>query len=211
VKGGRGVVGDGRPAHESARAGRGGGPEATLCPVGGIFRAGHHPAAAVARARDLAAAVGQKSRVVCRVAAQRDIPALQWAVAAGADRHAVPTVCAMAAYGGQLAVLQQARQRGCPWDETKCSEAAGSGHLGVLQWARQHGCPWDADTCIEAACGGHLNVLRWARQHGGPWDSRTLTAVYEEGHIDMPGWAPRSQLAIVGPTGQPVEKAVIEL
>ena len=39
-------------------------------------------------------------------------------------------------------------------------------HLAILQWARQHGCPWDERTCSSAAYGGHLAVLQWLLQHG---------------------------------------------
>ena len=49
------------------------------------------------------------------------------------------------------AVLQWARQQGCPWDEGACSSAAGGGHLAVLQWARQHGCPWNRSECLVTA------------------------------------------------------------
>ena len=51
----------------------------------------------------------------------------------------------MAAWGGQLAVLQWARAEGCPWDKRTCSNAKESGHLAVLQWAQAKGCPCDAN------------------------------------------------------------------
>jgi hypothetical protein len=130
----------------------------------------------------------QKSRAVRRAAAQGDIPALEWVVAAGADLLADPKVCAMAAYGGQLAVLQWARQHGCPWDWRTCGGAARGGHLGVLQWARQHGCPWDAYTCRMAASGGHLGVLQWARQHGCPWTIYIGSWAAAGGHLDVLQW-----------------------
>ena len=49
----------------------------------------------------------------------------------------------MAAYGGNLEVLQWARANGCPWDEETCTCAASGGHLEVQQWARANGCPWN--------------------------------------------------------------------
>ena len=55
-------------------------------------------------------------------------------------------VCKAAAAGGHLAVLQLARQRGCPWGEETCGVAAIGGHLAVLQWARQQGCHWNKET-----------------------------------------------------------------
>ena len=45
-----------------------------------------------------------------------------------------------AARGGNLGVLQWARENGCEWDKRVCSQAAEGGHLGVLQWARENGC-----------------------------------------------------------------------
>lgn len=51
-----------------------------------------------------------------------------------------------------------------------CYGTARCGHLAVLQWARQQGCPWDATTCQGAAFGGHLAMLQWLRQQGCLWD-----------------------------------------
>ena len=51
-----------------------------------------------------------------------------------------------------------------------CALAARGGHLEVLQWLREHGCPWDAWTCELAARGGHLEALQWARANDCPWD-----------------------------------------
>jgi hypothetical protein len=40
--------------------------------------------------------------------------------------------------------------------------AARGGHLAVLQWARQNGCPFDCLACGTAAAqGGHLETLQW--------------------------------------------------
>ena len=47
-------------------------------------------------------------------------------------------------------MLQWARAKGCPWDESTCLGAAMNGHLAVLQWARAQGCPWDERTCAFA-------------------------------------------------------------
>jgi hypothetical protein len=85
--------------------------------------------------------------------------------------HAIPDVCATAAYGGHLELLKWARANGCDWDSRTCEDAALEGHLEVLQWARANGCPWDAVTCQCAAGGGHLEVLQWARANGCPCNS----------------------------------------
>ncbi len=52
--------------------------------------------------------------------------------------------------------------------ELRCLKATGGGHLAVLQWAKEYGCPWDEDTCRMAAEGGHIEVLQWARENGCP-------------------------------------------
>jgi hypothetical protein len=57
--------------------------------------------------------------------------------------------------------------------EDVCAAAAKGGHLEVLQWLRGNGCEWDAFTRVTAAGGDHLHVLKWARANGCPWDSRT--------------------------------------
>ena len=67
-----------------------------------------------------------------------------------------------------------------PWDVI-CAFAAFGGHVDVLDWARDRGCPWDEETCASAAEGGHLDVLRWARAKGCPWDEQT-TMAEEYGH-----------------------------
>ena len=79
-------------------------------------------------------------------------------------------LCAYAALGGHLEVLQWARANGCPWDSYTCHCAAENGHLEVLQWAHSNGCPWDAQTTVCAAKGGHLTCLKYARTNGCPWD-----------------------------------------
>ena len=74
-------------------------------------------------------------------------------------------------------MLQWARARGCPWDETMCSRAARRGHLKVLPWARAQGCAWDEGTYTarvhytvysNATAGGYLDILhlQWARDRG---------------------------------------------
>ena len=77
-------------------------------------------------------------------------------------------LCAYAAEGGHLEVLQWARAHGCRWDERTCAQAALNGHLKVLQWARAQGCPWDEQTCAKAAENVHRAVLQWARAQGCP-------------------------------------------
>ncbi|CAN0535460.1 unnamed protein product, partial [Scytosiphon promiscuus] len=97
--------------------------------------------------------------------------------------------CEFAAMGGQLRVLQWARNIDCPWDSRVCSTAAWFGLLEVLKWARCNGCPWDAQTCASAARGGHLEVLKWARRNGCPWGEHTCASAAKGGHLDVIKWA----------------------
>jgi hypothetical protein len=97
--------------------------------------------------------------------------------------------CSYAAKGGQLKVLQWARENGCPWNKWTCNNAAGGGHLEVLKWARQNGCPWTEWICNYAALGGHLEVLKWARENGCPWDKWTCTNAAQGGHLEVLKWA----------------------
>jgi hypothetical protein len=79
-----------------------------------------------------------------------------------------------------LDVLEWACKLGCPcYIKEACIAAAKSGSLAVLQQVRQRGYPWDKDVTSKAARGGHLELLRWARQQGCPMDKRACMAVAE--------------------------------
>lgn len=97
--------------------------------------------------------------------------------------------CHVAVQRGRLDVLQCARARGYPWDESICHEAAANGHLHILQWAHQNGCPWDWYTCFEAAFNGHLDILQWARQNGCPWNATVCSWSARNGHFEVLKWA----------------------
>jgi hypothetical protein len=108
-----------------------------------------------------------------------------------------PQICAAAAGGGHLAVLQWLRANGCPWESDECAwgrgivacVAAGSDRLAALQWARANGCPWDRKACSAAAGGGHLSVLQWARANGCEWDAGTCYEAIRGGHLGVLQWA----------------------
>ena len=72
-------------------------------------------------------------------------------------------VCAAAAAGGHMEVLQWARENGCLWNMSTCEQAAQFGHLEVLRWARENGCQWNEGTCRAAADGGHLAAGAFTR------------------------------------------------
>ncbi|UPR04914.1 hypothetical protein HOP50_18g82590 [Chloropicon primus] len=102
-------------------------------------------------------------------------------------------VCAGAAKGGHLGILQWARSKGCPWSLSVARNAAEECHLDVLQWARSQDppCPWDEKTCEGAARGGHLDVLKWLRSQDPPcpWNGDVPAEAAQEGHIDVLKWA----------------------
>ena len=94
-----------------------------------------------------------------------------------------------AAKGCNLEVLKWARANGCPWDESTCEYAAARGYLEMLKWTRENDCPWDEGTCAYAALGGHLETLKWARANGCPWDEETCKWAALNGHLGVLKWA----------------------
>lgn len=108
------------------------------------------------------------------------------------SRNAEPSVCAQAASGNQLHVLQWAHRTGILWDESTCANAAREGHFELLQWAHENGAPLDASTCAMAARSGHLKVLKWARKNRAPWDISTCSEAARCGHFKVLKWAHRN-------------------
>ena len=76
----------------------------------------------------------------------------------------------MAAWEGRLQALIWGRRAGCTSDDMVCAAAARGGYLEVLQWLRTQAPPyhWDSSTCSEAASHGHLRLLQWARAQAPP-------------------------------------------
>ncbi len=112
---------------------------------------------------------------------QGQIPLLQW-------YHTIlrcpfnTTLCAYAASGGHLEVLQWLRERGCPWDESTCARASIGGHIDILMWSHANACPWDASVCIAASQQGHLEILKWARAQRCPWNSNCWHLAHQNVH-----------------------------
>jgi hypothetical protein len=70
---------------------------------------------------------------------------------------------AAAAELGSVPLLQQLRERGCPWDEWAWEAAAESGCEALLQWLRDEGCPRPV-SCGKLHVGQTAWLLRtWAR------------------------------------------------
>ncbi|CAB9520594.1 ankyrin repeat protein [Seminavis robusta] len=121
------------------------------------------------------------------IAKAGNLPVLQWA-----RQKSYPwdeSTCSAAAEGGHLELLKWARKNGCPWDPDTCSSAARLGHLELLKWAHENGCPWNEWTCSAAAGGGHLELLKWARKNGCPWDEATCVVAAAGGHLELLKWA----------------------
>ena len=101
--------------------------------------------------------------------------------------------CGMAAYVGDLELLEWLREHEYPWGGEHgcdtCAHAATKGHLDVLQWARANGASWDTQVCGNAAFHGHLHILRWARANGAPWDSFTAFSCALGGQMESLVWA----------------------
>ena len=45
------------------------------------------------------------------------------------------------AFKGDLEMMKDAHENGCPWNKWTCWWAEETGHLDCLQYARDHGCP----------------------------------------------------------------------
>ncbi len=119
-------------------------------------------------------------------------------------------ICADAAAGGRVAVLQFAReQQRWRWDEQVVTIAAMNGHHTALQYACENGAPvdlaWtcqeaakagrlhalryvceryayvpDAEACALAAKGNHKAVLRYLHERHAPWDERVCEWALQE-------------------------------
>ena len=79
-----------------------------------------------------------------------------------------PDAAASAARVADVMVLPATARGRKKFRNDLCAYAAKGGHLAVLQWARAHGRPWNTKTCARAAKNGHLKVLQWARANRCP-------------------------------------------
>ncbi len=138
---------------------------------------------------------GEKGVDLCTQAAllcPQPLESLAWLRANGYPWG--PHTCAVAAAGGQLAVLRWLRdggwpyEPGCPWDSETCNWAAGGGHFELLRWAQINGCPWTEKTFAIAARGGNLEMLQWMRANGCPWSVNACVSAAEGGHLRCLKW-----------------------
>src|SRR5262245_53112814 len=61
----------------------------------------------------------------------------------------VITAAAAGEGGGRdgIALMEWARDNGCPLQPAAFARAAGSGRIETLAWLKESGCPWDASAC----------------------------------------------------------------
>ena len=77
--------------------------------------------------------------------------------------YPLTSVCAHAARGGHIRLIQWARARGAPWDKHTFNNAAANGKTALLQWLCEQNAPWEASTSAAAAGGGYLKVALTGR------------------------------------------------
>ena len=103
--------------------------------------------------------------------------------------------CIDAAYGGDIEILQWARQQdpSCPWGESTFASAAACGQVETLEWLYRKNCPWDEWTCAGLAepC-WWVDPLKWVREKGCPWNVQTCIRARTEGHMEVLEWAKRN-------------------
>ncbi len=76
--------------------------------------------------------------------------------------------CADAAWVGDLAVLQQLRATGHPWDQLVLCHAAQHGHFELAKWAFENGAPPTANVYHWATHRGDIAMVEWAKQNNLP-------------------------------------------
>lgn len=85
-----------------------------------------------------------------------------------------PSICANAAAGGQLHMLQWLQRNGYPINSDACKHAALNGHWEVLNWLRENNCPWSRNLCQILVKRGELAKLKHVRAMGCPWNKITF-------------------------------------
>lgn len=81
-----------------------------------------------------------------------------------------PVVLCMAAFEGHLELVQHLRRLGVEWDERVCWMAAYKGNLNVLEWVRSQEppCPWDLWTWNVAVQRKHPRVIQFCEDNHCP-------------------------------------------
>ena len=119
---------------------------------------------------------------------------LAWLHANGASRVWDQWTCNMAAANGQLACLEFAFNRHCPFSNVGLNQAARNGHYVCVEfmltqnvkdvfWRRT-----ESKACSHAAMGGHIRILQLLREYRLPWGRETTEASAQNGHLDCLCW-----------------------
>ena len=111
---------------------------------------------------------------------------LKYVVKKNADIH-VEALKFAAIAGSETMVRWLRDELKRPWVFRVCAGAARGGHLSLLQYLRSQDCPWDRSTTYCAAEHGHLSVLQWAVDNGCPLvlTDNLLAAIIKKGHLDV--------------------------
>jgi len=89
--------------------------------------------------------------------------------------------------GSEITVQWLHDKRGLPWTHKVCARAAAGGHLSLVQFLRSQHCEWESTTTYWAATEGRLSVLQWAVEHGCPIkiDFVVLWTVAGRGYLEV--------------------------
>ena len=108
-------------------------------------------------------------------AGRNELSLIQWVRSLGVELKAVQgaDMCAVAASRGHTAVIEYARQHGCPWGEAyeECLQGPldNDACLEMLQWLNREGAPFRPDIWEWAFIRGHLRSLEWLLSAKCPW------------------------------------------
>jgi hypothetical protein len=130
----------------------------------------------------------EDARACAGAASTGNLPLLRWLREQGFEWDVRCYVAA--AEGGHLGVMRYAREHGCNWGagNAVCAAAARGGRLEILQWCVENGAARVPRTCEGAAAGGHLDVLKYANGNGCPMNERAACAAAAHGHAACLAW-----------------------
>jgi hypothetical protein len=93
------------------------------------------------------------------------------------------TICERAAESSSIEVLQYLKQQGGVFTKRAMRMAAYMGNLHVIQYLHSEQCPWDTSACTNA-CG--VDILHWLREQGCPGNPEAVRcAAAEADDLDM--------------------------
>lgn len=100
-----------------------------------------------------------------RVIVQRNLPAVKWlATKFHPDYLKLDSHTSLAAWAGDLEILQFLHQSGSSLSENTAYRAIQSGKLEIVQWLLENGCPWNNRLLHAARQSGKTEIFNWCRQ-----------------------------------------------